>query len=160
MFNTTVLAPEYYTFAALDQPYTNQEKGTGVYQCFCELQSKSANFTKAVNAIEKNQTGVDNAAENLCGDWKGALRGGTMISTGVSASVTLVNMIIRGLNIFLVSKVGYHSYSAQTARVVDCIFIATFINTAFVLLLGNANLSNTAIGFMGVFFHGEYTDMT
>lgn len=83
-----------------------------------------------------------------------------MISYCVSASVTLVNMIIRSMNIFLISKVGYHSYSAQTARVVDTIFIATFINTAFVLLLGNANMENNALSFLDFLFHGEYTDMT
>jgi len=107
MFATEKLAPFYYDFAEQDLKYTNQAKGTGVYQCFCELNAKNATFAGFITSSE-NST----AAEELCHDWKHALRGGSAISSGVSFAVTLVNMIIRTMNIFLLSKVGYHTYSA------------------------------------------------
>lgn len=63
-------------------------------------------------------------------------------------------MIIRTMNIFLINKVGFHTYSDQTSRIVDTIFVATFINTAFVLLLGQANFSQTKLKFLDFLFDG------
>jgi len=62
------------------------------------------------------------------------------ITEAVSVAITLVNMIIRTFNIYVVTSIGFWTLSKQTSMIVNTIFVATFINTAFVLLFGNANL--------------------
>lgn len=121
--------------------------GTGTYQCFCALYRDNATFAGEIGETD------------MCKEYRYSLFGGYLITEGISFLITIVNMIIRTLNIFLIMKVGYHLYSEETAIVTHTIFVATFINTGFVLLLGNANLNYTALWwFPG--FNGEYTDMT
>jgi hypothetical protein len=55
--------------------------------------------------------------------------------------ITVVNIIIRELCIFLIKKIGYHLESEEVTDVMRIIFIATFFNTAILLLLTNANTS-------------------
>jgi len=85
---------------------------------------------------EKSQ---NTAYESLCEDYTNAMFGGYAITEGVSVAITIVNMIIRTFNIFLIVRVGYYTVSKQTSVIVNCIFVATWINTACVLLFGNAN---------------------
>lgn len=63
------------------------------------------------------------------------------ITEGVSVAITVVNILIRTFNIFLITRIGYYTVSKETGAIVNSIFISTFINTALVLLFGNANFS-------------------
>lgn len=83
---------------------------------------------------------------------------GFTVAELVSISVTLVNMIIRTINIYLIKLVGYHSTSRETSVITETIFLATFLNTAWVLLLGNANLQSSHLKFIPL--DGAYVDMT
>jgi len=58
----------------------------------------------------------------------------------ISFMITGVNFIIRAINIKLISYIQYHTVSQQTKVVTVSIFVATFVNTAFLLLLGSASL--------------------
>lgn len=83
------------------------------------------------------------------------------ITEGVSVAITVVNIIIRTFNIAMITRIGYYTVSKQTGVIVNSIFIATFINTAMVMLIGNSNFSDTCLHFWPfTMFHGAYTNMT
>jgi hypothetical protein len=69
-------------------------------------------------------------------------------------------MIIRELNIFLLKKVGYHALGKQTAGIFVAIFLASFANTALLLLLSNANVSEYKILDWIPFLNGIYYNLT
>jgi hypothetical protein len=71
--------------------------------------------------------------------------------------ITVVNIIIRELCIFLIKKIGYHLESEEVTDVMRIIFIATFFNTAILLLLTNANTSYTILRWIPL--RGYYTDL-
>lgn len=101
------------------------------------------------------------SSDDLCHEYRRSMQGGYFITEAVSIAITIVNMIIRTFNIFVVTKIGYWTLSKQTSMIVNTIFIATFINTALVLLFGNANFSGTCLHFWPfTMFNGAYTNMT
>ena len=54
--------------------------------------------------------------------------------------VSVINVIIRTLNITLIQKIGLDTESEQTSMIMQSIFITSFINTGIILLFTNANL--------------------
>ena len=56
--------------------------------------------------------------------------------------ITVVNIIIREISIFLIKKIGYHLESEEVTDVMRIIFIATFLNTAILLLLYFGSLTD------------------
>jgi len=69
------------------------------------------------------------------------MQGGYAISELVSVAVTVVNTIIRTINIILIKFVGYHTESEEITAIMLSIFVATFFNTAILLLLADADLT-------------------
>jgi len=53
--------------------------------------------------------------------------------------------------------VGFESNSEVYMRISICIFLATFFNTAVVILMANANLAE-AVPFLSGIFNGPYND--
>lgn len=54
--------------------------------------------------------------------------------------VSVINVIIRTLNITLIQRIGLDTESEQTSMIMQSIFITSFINTGIILLFTNANL--------------------
>lgn len=81
-----------------------------------------------------------------------------LVSNALTIGITVVNFVIRGINIWLVGLIRLHTISSQLLVISMSIFIATFLNTGMVLLLGQANLDQTALGFIP--FNGAYKDLT
>lgn len=69
----------------------------------------------------------------------------------------IFNIIIREINIRLIKKIGFHTESAQTEAIFLAIFIATFFNTAILLLLSNANTKGTVLTWLPL--RGIYSDL-
>jgi hypothetical protein len=57
----------------------------------------------------------------------------------------------------IIKRIGLHTKSEEIASNATIIFISTFFNTAILLLLTNANTSQTM--FKWIPFHGYYTDL-
>lgn len=94
-------------------------KGTGLYQCYCSKY-------KDVEAP-------------FCQDYTYDIIVGFGLSNVVSIGITVVNMVIRIINIGLITFIGYYTESEQTKAVKTSVFISQFFNTAILLLLTNAN---------------------
>ena len=62
-----------------------------------------------------------------------------MLSNFVSYFIVIFNMVIREINIRLIKKIGFYTESRQIQAIFISVFVATFFNTAILLLLTNAN---------------------
>jgi hypothetical protein len=87
------------------------------------------------------------------------MQGGYAISESVSVAVTVVNTIIRTINILLIKYVGYHTESAEITAIMISIFVATFFNTAILLLLADADLNQYPL-LSWIPLKGPYPDLT
>mmetsp|Transcript_15075 Transcript_15075/g.14642 ORF Transcript_15075/g.14642 Transcript_15075/m.14642 type:complete len:102 (-) Transcript_15075:1083-1388(-) len=76
---------------------------------------------------------------NICYDYTKDNLWSSFLSTLVSLSVSVINIILRTVNIILISIIGYHTESNQTKAVMAAVFISTFLNTAILILLTDAN---------------------
>jgi hypothetical protein len=68
-----------------------------------------------------------------------------------------MNMILTRIVVYLVQKIGFHTNSEVFSNSSIMIFFMTFLNTAVVILLGNADVRE---GFapLGFLMHGKYND--
>jgi hypothetical protein len=64
-----------------------------------------------------------------------------LLDVSISIFIVILNILLTRLSVYLVEWVGFHTHSEIYANVSICIFITTFFNTAIVVLLANANLS-------------------
>jgi hypothetical protein len=95
----------------------------------------------------------------LCHNYQLDMQGGYAISESVSVAVTVVNTIIRTINIILIKFIGYHTESSEITAIMISIFVATFFNTAILLLLADADLSQNP-GISWIPLRGPYPDLT
>jgi len=85
------------------------------------------------------------------------LVGGTVLSNFVAYFIVGFNMAIREINIILIKKIGIHTESGQIQGIFMSMFLATFFNTAILILLTNANTQQTVLSFLP--FNGIYSDL-
>ena len=67
------------------------------------------------------------------------MAGGYALSEVLTVAITVINMIIRDISIVFIEFIGFHTETQQTAAIMVLITIATFFNTAILMLLTNAN---------------------
>lgn len=65
--------------------------------------------------------------------------GGYFLTEILTVLITVVNIIITMICIFLIKKIQFHTVTVETAAVMSLIFIGTFFNTAILLILTSAN---------------------
>lgn len=75
----------------------------------------------------------------------------------ITVLITVINMIIRDVSIVLINYIGYHTETEKTAAVMSLITVATFFNTAILMLLTNANTEGTIIWWIPL--RGTMTDL-
>lgn len=85
--------------------------------------------------------------------------GGYTISQLVTVAITVVNTIIRTICIYLIKKVGYHTETGEIAAITMTIFVATFFNTAILLLFADADLSQVLL-LSWIPLSGPFSDLT
>jgi hypothetical protein len=64
-----------------------------------------------------------------------------MLGYLISFGITAINFCIRTINIHFVKLIRYHTVSQELRAITITIFLATFINTAFILLMSQANFT-------------------
>lgn len=74
----------------------------------------------------------------------------------VTVLVSIMNIVIRKLNIFLIEFIGYDTFSKQTSDVMSTVFWATFVNTGIILLMTNAELRYSVLRMFPL--HQQYPD--
>ena len=99
--------------------------GTGVFQCFCLAHGSSDSIFDS---------------DSFCFEFKRASLLISAFSNLTALIIAGINMTVRYLNIFLISKIGYNYESQRIRMVMQSILYAQYFNTALLLLLSNANL--------------------
>ena len=83
----------------------------------------------------------DKPEEELCYKYQNDQTVGLALTNFVTILVTIINIVIRTINIKLINIIGYPTVSKQVSLIMTSIFWATFINTGVILLMTNADMS-------------------
>merc|ERR1712147_50472 len=114
----------YGSYALIDEPLTDERQGSGIYKCFCK------------NYKEYPGVGYLHEGDKCYMFWSQSV-GGYALGESVTVAITVVNTVIMMLCNWMIKKVGYHTISGEIASITVSIFIATFFNTAILLLLAD-----------------------
>ena len=115
MFSTLEI---FEAYAQIDTERTYEQQGKGQYQCYCKAHS-------SIRLL------YDRDYEHMCYSYQSDIAYDLAFRQIIAFSVVFFNIIIQEINMFLVSKIGYHMRSEETLRVCKQLFFAQFINTAF-----------------------------
>lgn len=133
-------------YATLDKDYTIAKQGTGTYQCYCEQMGLAA------LAADKN---------SICSTYFNQYLGGEALGELVTVVITVVNILIRTLCIFLITRIGYWTVTAEISAVAVSVYVTTFFNTGILLLLADADLSQIAwLSWVPFVQNGPFPDLT
>ena len=131
----------YERYAQYDHAPTKLYRGAGIYQCFCKTHSSKADFF---------------SQGHLCQLYQQDQLWGLSLANFVTFLVSVINVVIRTLNIVLIEKIGLHTQSKKVGAIMTSIFVASFINSGIILLLTNANLEYSVIKWIPI--KNQYTD--
>lgn len=84
---------------------------------------------------------------------------GLFLTNFVTILVTVINIVIRTINIKLINSIGYATVSKQVSLIMLSIFWATFINTGVILLMTNAELAYAPGPLSWFPLHAQYPDL-
>jgi hypothetical protein len=85
--------------------------------------------------------------EPICGEYLKLWGVSYALSTSMKYVLTIFNYLIRLVVITTVTWIGYATETAQLERITTVTFLCQFFNTAFILLLVNADLSEQPYAF-------------
>lgn len=80
-----------------------------------------------------------------------------MLAEIICVFITIGNLVLSQICIVLVKKIGLHTYTAQSTAVMVITFLVTFVNTGILILLTEANTSNTVLAWIPL--RSQYTDL-
>lgn len=120
----------YENMAEIDKPFTQEKVGTGAYQCFCkELMDKK--FFYGFFTDKEQDT-------EMCGQYNRDKRTNVSLGYLISFTITATNFLIRMVSILFIKKIRQHRVSKELRDITFSIFLGTFFNTAFLLLISQA----------------------
>lgn len=99
-------------------------------------------------------TDEDKKTAKVCKEWVYDNRMAKIYTGSISVMINAVNFVMRFILIRLISNIGEDVKSAQTSSIKVGIFITQFFNTAILLLLVNANFSETNIPIVNDYMKG------
>jgi hypothetical protein len=77
----------------------------------------------------------------MCGEFFEAIIKAKTFKSGLEYSLSIFNVLLRYLVIYAVTWIRYETQTEQLQKVTIVTFVCQFFNTAFLLLLVNADLS-------------------
>jgi len=83
-----------------------------------------------------------------------------VIGQSIAFVIIGFNILLKTLIINLVYWIGEATFSEQKTTITNIVFYAQFFNTAFLILLVNANLSERHPKWFTKYFKGSYYDYT
>ena len=88
-----------------------------------------------MNTIDESRT------KETCDEYSSVAQWAMLMNDTLGYIIVGVNFIIRTVMIMLLSWIGYSSETVKLARITNFTFYMLFFNTAFLLMLVNADLS-------------------
>lgn len=123
----------------------------GYLQCFCD---KEARDGVPSDTTYPDQSGGEVAA---CADYSFYAYLALGIGNGITGFIVVVNTLLTTLAIGLITWIGYDTHSEMLTKITNGVFLAQFFNTALVLLLVEANFTETFTFAAGA-FNGAFPD--
>ena len=80
-----------------------------------------------------------------------------LLNNFVTVLVSIVNIVIRTLNMTLIERIGFDTQSQKTSMIMKSIFVTSFINTGIILLFTNADLEFSILAFVPI--RNQYPDL-
>lgn len=94
----------------------------------------------------------------VCYEWLEDIYLNKAIGSSISASINVINSILKLILIKLISLIGEDTRSATIRSIKVGVFITQFFNTGVLLLLASANFSETKVPYLNSYDNGAYTD--
>ena len=89
----------------------------------------------------------DDAGEQICDSYYTQVTWNLLLVNGLSYVLTGINFILRTVCIMLIDWVGFATETERLSKTTTVTFLVQFFNTAFLLLLVGANMSEQPITF-------------
>lgn len=105
---------------------------TEVMQCFCRHQTKKQQDKVYV---------LDGKKEAFCKVYFSDKITSKVLGQMIAFVIIAFNLILKTIIIKLISSIRYDTQSEMLSQITNGVFIAQFLNTGFVLLLVNSNMT-------------------
>ena len=131
-------------YAAEDYDFVVANDGlpsSGALTCFCQEQFK-LDYDKAVSSTFGHEKGA-----KICKEYESITIEVFLWLNSLKYFITGVNFVLRTVCIKLVTWIGYPTETQQLEEITKVTFLVQFFNTAFLLLLVNADLSEQPFSF-------------
>lgn len=131
-------------YAIQDHNFVNEYSGlpsSGALKCFCDAEiEKDKEF-----ALKSTYGHPDNVA--ICADYKFWILEAFVWMTSLKYFITIFNFVLRTVVISAIAWIGYPTETRQLEETTKVTFYVQFFNTAFLLLLVNADMSEQIFSF-------------
>ena len=117
-------------------------------QCFCN--------DKFLDGDQPEATYGDKQ-DPICLEYYEQIMPTLFFTTFISVGIVLVNVVLKKITIFLVSRIGYDTYSEIMTKITNGVLLVLFFNTAILLIIVNANVTEVS-KLLGTIFNGVYYD--
>ena len=132
----------------LDEP-----EYTGYLQCFCDYKMDE------LLAEGGELDGTLFGGKPICDQWLSDGFYGMILQNAMTIIVVVVNSILKILLISLITWISEDTWSQTYKSITNGIFVTLFFNTAFLLMLTNANFAECGLPGASV-FTGRFYDFT
>ena len=125
-------------YAVMDYNYiqkTEAEPSSGCLQCFCQQQYKQNPDTYLTDSYGQAQK------EPICEQYQEQVMSVYLWTTALSYLLIGLNYVLRTICIMLVDWIGFATETMRLSKTTTITFLVQFFNSAFLLLMVNANLS-------------------
>ena len=126
------------TYAVTDFDYIEANPGhpsSGTLQCFCQQEFKDNKDTYLENSYGQ----VD--GEPICANYNSLVTTVFLMTTVLSYLLIGINYVLRTVCIMLVDWIGFSTETERLSKTTTITFIVQFFNSAFLLLMVNADMS-------------------
>ena len=120
-------------------------------QCFCEERAIQGDLP------DHEYIDYDGVEVVVCQEFTDAIMQAFLASNGVTVFIVALNVVLKMTAISLISWIGYDTHSETMTKITNGVFLLQFFNTAILLILVNANLSDVS-SFLGNIFDGTFYD--
>ena len=132
------------TYAVADYDYIEANEGepsSGCLQCFCQKMGKedADNFMSLSYGQEQG--------DFICEGYASAVTTVLLWTSALSYLLIGINYILRTVCIMLVDWIGYSTETVRLSKTTTVTFIVQYFNSAFLLLMVNANMSEQPVTF-------------
>lgn len=147
---------EWYDFYEPPQDILPRSQVSGILDCFCkDMKSKYG-----INVGNQLFTDDNKKSAYVCQEWFLDIYITKAINSSISASINIINTLLKLILIKLITMIGEDTRSAMIRSIKVGVFVTQFFNTGILLLLSSANFTESKVPFLNTYNKGPYTDFS